>query len=90
VFFDNPVGVGFSQTRSTDGFVRDEVQVGKDRGRQKGGFSRGGASDLMENLSFWSSGRPRAAEKPFKKVGGKAPYLLKGFLGRPGPPRTPK
>lgn len=30
VFFDNPVGVGFSQTQSTDGFVRDEVQVGKD------------------------------------------------------------
>ena len=44
----------------------------------------------MENLSFWCSGRLRAAQKPFKKVGGFAPYLLKGFLGRPGPPRAPK
>ena len=47
-------------------------------------------SDLMENRSFWGSGRPRAAQKAFKKVEGKAPYLFKGFLGRPGPPRTPK
>ena len=44
----------------------------------------------MENRSFWCSGRPRAAQKPFKKEGGKDPYLLKGFLGRPGPPRAPK
>jgi len=45
---------------------------------------------LMENLSFWGSGRPRAAQKPFKKVGGSAPHFFKGFLGRPGPPRAPK
>jgi len=44
----------------------------------------------MENRSFWGSGRPRAAQKPFKKVGGKAPYLFKGFLDRAGQPRTPK
>jgi len=31
----------------------------------------------MKNLSFWGSGRPRAAQKPFKKVGGFAPYLFK-------------
>ena len=36
------------------------------------------------------SGRPRAAGKPFKKVGGEAPHLLEGFPGRPGPPRHPK
>ena len=35
----------------------------------------------MERLSFWGSGRSRAAQKPFKKVGGLAPYLFKGFLG---------
>jgi len=44
----------------------------------------------MENRSFWGSVRHRAAQKPFKKVGGFASYLFKGFLGRPGPPRTPK
>ena len=44
----------------------------------------------LKNRSFWGSGRPRTAQKPFKKVGGKAPYLFKRFLGRPGPPRTPK
>ena len=32
-----------------------------------------GASDLMENLSFWGSGRPRAAQKPFEKVFWAAP-----------------
>jgi len=36
------------------------------------------------------SGRPRTAQKPFKKVGGFAPYLFKGLLGHPGPPRPPK
>ena len=60
------------------------------RGRQKGGFSRGELSDFMENRSFWGSGPAGAARKPYKKVGGKAPYLFNGFLGRSGPPRTPK
>ena len=54
------------------------------------GFRRGRFSDLMENRSFWGSGQPRAARKPFEKVGGKAPYPSKGLLGRPGPPRNPK
>ena len=45
---------------------------------------------MMENRSFWGYERPRAAQKPSKKVGGFAPYLFKGFLGRPGPPRTLK
>ena len=54
------------------------------------GFSKGALSDLMENRSFWGSGRPQAAQKPFKKVGGLAPHLFKGFLGRPGPPKAPK
>ena len=35
-------------------------------------------------------GRSEPQKKPFKKVGDLAPYLLKGFLGRPGPPRTRK
>ena len=56
----------------------------------EGGLATGGCSDLMENRSVWGFGRHRAAQKPFKKVGGSAPYLLTGFLGRPGPPRTPK
>ena len=43
-------------------------QTAFSRGRQKGWFSRGGFSDLMENPSFWGSGRPREAQKPFKKV----------------------
>ena len=60
------------------------------RRRQKGGFSRGVFNDLVEHRSFWGSGEPRAAQKPFEKVGGFAPYLFKGFLGRPGPPRTPR
>ncbi len=54
------------------------------------GFSRWGLSDLTENRSFWGSGRSRAAGKPVKKVGGEAPYLLKGFPSPPGPPRPPK
>ena len=54
------------------------------------GFKRWGFGDLIENRSFWGSGRPRAAQKPFKKVGCFAPYLFKGFLTRLGPPRTPK
>ena len=37
-------------------------------------------------MSFGGSGRPRAAQKPFKKVGGKAPHLFKWFLSHPGPP----
>ena len=40
-----------------------------------------GVSDLMKNLSFWGSGRPRAAQKPFEKVGGLAHTFSKGFLG---------
>jgi len=44
--------------------------------------------DLMENRSFWGSGRPRAAQNPFEKVGGKAPYLLKS--GPPGTAQNPK
>ena len=42
----------------------------------------------MENRSFCGSGRPRADQKPFKKVAGFAPYLFKGFWaarGRPEP-----
>ena len=45
------------------------------------GFSRAGFSDLMENRSFWGSGWLRAAQKPFKKVGGFAPYLFTGEAG---------
>jgi vitellogenic carboxypeptidase-like protein len=30
LFIDNPVGVGFSFTQSTDGYVRDEYHVGRD------------------------------------------------------------
>lgn len=30
LFIDNPVGVGFSFTQSTAGFVRDEYHVGRD------------------------------------------------------------
>lgn len=30
LFIDNPVGVGFSFTQRTDGFVRDEYHVGRD------------------------------------------------------------
>jgi len=51
---------------------------------KKWGFAEGVFSDLMENRSFCGSGRPRAAQKPFQKVGGKAPYLFKGFLGNSG------
>jgi len=40
---------------------------------------------LLGNRSFWGSGRPRAAQEPFKKVGGVAPYLFKGFLEPRGP-----
>ena len=56
----------------------------------RGGFSGGGLRHLMENLSFWGSGRPRAAQKPFKKVGGKAPYLFKRFSRLPGAAQNPK
>ena len=40
------------------------------------GFKGWGVSDLIENLSFWGSRRPRAAQKPFKKVGGFGPYVF--------------
>ena len=33
----------------------------------------------MDNKPFWSSGRPWAAQEPFKKVGGKALTFLEGF-----------
>jgi hypothetical protein len=36
------------------------------------------------------SGRPWAAGRPFKKVGGEAPQLFEGFPGRAGPPRPAK
>ena len=52
-------------------------------------FSRWGFSDFTVNQSGLGSGRPRAGEKPFKKLGGFAPHLLKSFPGRPGPPRPP-
>ena len=44
------------------------------RGWPDGGLRDGGLiRDLVKSLSFWGSGRPRAAQKPFKKVRGKAP-----------------
>ena len=54
------------------------------------GFSRWGFSDLIENRSFWGSGRSRAAGRPFKKVGGFAPHLFKGVSRPPGAAQTPK
>jgi hypothetical protein len=39
-------------------------------------FSRWGFSDLMENMSFWGSGRPLGALEPSKKVGGEATARL--------------
>ena len=52
-------------------------------------LTRGGQIE-RENPGFWGSGRPRAAGKPLKKVGGFAPHLFEGLPGRPGPPRRPK
>ena len=40
-------------------------------------FKGWGVSDLMKNQSFWGSGRPRAAQKP---------YLLKDFWDARGHP----
>jgi len=57
---------------------------------KKEGLAEGGFSDLIEHRSFWGSGRPPGGPETLKKIGTKAPYLFKGFLGRPGPPRTPK
>ena len=37
------------------------------------GLKGWGVSDLIENGSFWGSGRPRAAQKPFNKVWGHSP-----------------
>jgi len=39
---------------------------------------------------FWRSGRPRAAGKPFQKVGGEASRVSGRYPGRLGPPRPPK
>jgi hypothetical protein len=41
-------------------------------------------------LRILKSGRPQAARKPFKKMGGEAPYLFEGPPGHPGPSRLPK
>ena len=41
-------------------------------------------------LEFGGSGRPRAAGKPLKMVGGEAPYLFEVFPDRPGPRRPQK
>ena len=41
------------------------------------------------NPGFSWSGRPRAAGKPLKKVGGEAPHLFVGFPGRPADPENP-
>ena len=57
-----------------------------------------GAAQIPKVVDFRSARKScRAAQKPFKKVrrgfkkvGGKVHHLFKGFLGRPGPPRTPK
>ncbi len=43
------------------------------------GFSRRGFSDLIENRSFWGSGRPLVILEPSKKVGGFAPHLFGRF-----------
>ncbi len=43
------------------------------------GFRRLGFSDLIENLSFWGSGRALGAVEPSKKVGGEAPHLFGWF-----------
>ena len=64
------------------------MQTDANRRLAEGGLAGGGFSDLMENRSFWGSGRPQAAQKPFKKVGGFAPYLLKGFWAARGCPET--
>ena len=43
------------------------------------GFRGLGFNDLIENRSFWGSGRPLGALEPSKKVGGFAPHLFKWF-----------
>ena len=45
--------------------------------------------DRPKNRRFWESGRPRAAGKPSKKVGGFAPDLFDGISGPPGAAQTP-
>ncbi len=40
------------------------------------GFGRWGFNALMENRSFWGSGRPLGALEPSKQVGGFAPHLF--------------
>ncbi len=50
------------------------------------GFSRWRFNDLMENLSFWGSGRLPGALEPSKKVGGEASHL---FEGSKAPRRRP-
>ena len=54
------------------------------------GFKGWGLSDLMKNQSFWGSGRPRAAQKPFKVVGGLAPLPFEWVPGPPGAAQNPK
>ena len=56
-----------AKRRKNRGGGGEEEGGGRSREHQKEGFSRGGFSDLMENLSFWGSGRPRAAQKPLKR-----------------------
>ena len=55
-----------------------------------GGATNRGGQIERENLGLSGSGRPQAAGKPLKKVGGEAPHLFEGFPGRPGPPRARK
>jgi len=64
--------------------------------RQTVGGNLGGPSWIITpgffygNRRFGWSGRPRAARKPSKKVGGVAPTFLEGFpaaRGRPDPPK---
>ena len=50
------------------------------------GVVQGGGQIEKENPGCWGSGRPRAAGKPLKEVGGEAPTFLRGFLAARGHP----
>ncbi len=55
-------------SRGTLGSAADEL-----------GFRGLGMSDLIENRSFWRSGRPLETLEPSKEVGGFAPHLFGWF-----------
>jgi len=87
-------GGGATRRPSLSGFAPAALISGKTHDAthmpSHGGGSNKGAQIERENPGLSGSGRPRAAGKPLKKVGGFAPHLFEGFPGRPGPPRPTK